>query len=51
MKKSFKTTIDISAQTLEKIFFSAGRVGDQIEMTPGDLTKIVNYRFADIVEK
>ena len=34
----------------EKIFFSAGRIGDQIEMKPEDIKKLVNYRFEEIVE-
>ncbi len=50
MKKSFKTFIDKSAEEKEKIFFSAGRIGDQIEMKPKDLKKLVNYRFEEIVE-
>lgn len=51
MKKSFKTFLDNSAEDQEHIFFSAGRIGDQIEMNPKDLKKIVNYRFADIAER
>ena len=48
MKKSFKTTIDESALDHEKILFSAGRIGFQIEMTLEELKKVIRYQLADI---
>lgn len=48
MKKFFKTTIDISAKEHEKIIFSAGKIGHQVEMSPNDLLKLVYFDYADI---
>ena len=50
MKKFFTTTIDESALNFEKIFFSAGRIGCQIEMKIADIDKIIEYKTADITE-
>ncbi len=49
MKKFFKTTIDISAKECETIFFSAGKIGYQVEMSLDDLEKIIRYQLVDIV--
>lgn len=49
MKKQFKTVINISAQNLETIIFSAGKIGFQVEVAPDDLKKIVPFTFADII--
>lgn len=35
MKKQYKTVIDASAQTLQTMIVSGGRIGSQIELTPG----------------
>lgn len=48
MKKQFETVVDASALNFEKIIFSAGRVGFQVEMSPQDLKQIVNCSFSDI---
>lgn len=50
MKKSFPTIADASMQGCEKIFFSGGKIGLQIETTPTELLKIVPLKFADIVK-
>ena len=50
MKKAFPTTIDASAKTLEKIYFSAGKIGFQVEVKVSDLDKIGNFKFEDIAE-
>ncbi len=47
-KRSMKMTVDVSAEGLERIYFSAGRVGYQIEMAVTDLPKVMKFRFADI---
>ncbi len=49
MKKQFKTVINISAQNLKTIIFSAGKIGFQVEVAPDDLKKIVPFTFADII--
>lgn len=48
MKKFFTTTIDISAQNFERIFFSGGKIGLQIEMCLPDLEKIIPFTLSDI---
>ncbi len=48
MKKQFKTIIDISANKFNKIFFSAGKIGYQIETNLNELKKVINFALADI---
>nr|WP_296440146.1 Cys-tRNA(Pro) deacylase [uncultured Acetatifactor sp.] len=49
MKKQYVTRIDSSAQSLEKIIVSGGRIGSQLELDPGDLARAAGAQFADIV--
>ena len=49
MKKTFKTVIHISAENLETIVFSAGKIGYQVETTLKELEKIVNIKRYDII--
>ena len=51
MKKPFLTFVHESARRFEKMYVSAGRVGMQIELAPGDLVKTVGCGFADIVQE
>ena len=51
MKKAFPTWIHGSAQQLETIFVSAGKVGFQIELMPTDLADIAGCLFADLVQQ
>lgn len=48
MKKVFPTLVDITAKDLDTIFFSAGKIGLQIEMSPKDLSKVIRFEFADL---
>ena len=48
MKKQFKTFVDSSAEGLETIFFSAGRIGAQVEVSPQQLIKLIRAGFADL---
>lgn len=50
MKKIFPTVIDSSAQDKEKIFFSAGKIGYQVEINVCDIEKVVKYKFFDICD-
>ena len=50
MKKFFKTTLDESAKGYEKIFFSGGRIGLQVEVAVSDLGNIIKYDFAEITD-
>lgn len=48
MKKQFKTTFDSSIEGKDTIFFSAGKVGYQVEVSPEDVKKIIEYDLAEI---
>ena len=49
MKKKLHTVIHESANNFEKIVFSAGKRGYQVEVAPADLIKLVNAETADII--
>ena len=49
MKKPFPTFIHETAAGFEKVFVSAGRVGAQIELAPGDLIAVAGCKLADII--
>lgn len=48
MKKQFRTVLDDSAQGLPRMLVSAGRVGAQVELAPGDLAGLVRAEFAPV---
>lgn len=48
MKKFFKTIIDISASNYDRIIFSGGKIGYQIETTLLELSKIIKFDLKDI---
>ena len=50
MKKLFKTVLHESAQEYDTIFFSAGKIGYQVEVSPQDLKKVIPYEFGDILQ-
>ena len=50
MKKVFTTTFHESLNALEKVIFSAGKIGYQVELKPEDISKIVQYKTADIIK-
>lgn len=49
MKKNFKTTVHESAKNCDTIFFSAGKIGYQVEVAPQDLERIIRLQYADLV--
>ena len=49
MKKPFPTFVHQSVLEAEHVFVSAGKVGFQIEVSPGDLQPLVQFRTADLV--
>lgn len=49
MKKQFPTFIHETAESCNKVFVSAGKVGFQIEIDPRDLIRTVGCGFADVV--
>ena len=50
MKKFFTTTFHQTAQSFEKIIFSAGRIGFQVELSLDDLKKVIRFNVADICD-
>ncbi len=49
MKKFFQTTIHSTAKNFESIFFSAGKIGYQVEVSPYDLEKVIRLSYADLI--
>ncbi|MDE5699617.1 MAG: Cys-tRNA(Pro) deacylase [Lachnospiraceae bacterium] len=49
MKKQYVTRIEQSAQNLDKIIVSGGKLGMQLELTPQDLAAVSGAEFADII--
>ncbi len=49
MKKQYRTFIDLSARSKEKIIISGGRIGAQIFLSPEDLKKVVCAEFVDVL--
>ncbi|MBR1598236.1 MAG: Cys-tRNA(Pro) deacylase [Lachnospiraceae bacterium] len=49
MKKQFATVIHETAMNYDTIFFSAGKVGYQVEMAPGDVAKVIRFELHDVV--
>ena len=48
MKKSFKTVIDSIARKYDKLIFSGGKIGYQVETTLDELKKVINFDLKDI---
>lgn len=48
MKKYFKTFFDETAMLFDTIFFSAGKIGYQVEMSPSDIDKIIPFEYKDL---
>ena len=51
MKKLFPTVIDKTAEDLETMIVSAGKIGYQVELSPHDLASLVRASFADLVSE
>ena len=50
MKKFFTTVIDETAKNFNTIIFSGGKIGDQVELSLNDLSKVIKYSTADITK-
>ncbi len=50
MKKFFPTTFHESASEFENVFFSAGRIGYQVELALEELKSVIRFSLADICE-
>ena len=51
MKKFFTTTVHESAKDFKTIFFSGGKIGYQVEVSPEDLAKMIRFEYADLCEE
>ena len=50
MKKQFVTVIDQSAENFDRIMFSAGKIGYQVEVRLSDLQKVIRCKLGEIAE-
>lgn len=50
MKKQYATFIDSSAEKLTNIIFSGGKIGIQLEVSPGKLNSVISFSYEDIVK-
>ncbi len=50
MKKVFPTVVHNTAESVEKILFSGGKIGFQVELKTEDFKKVINIKFADITD-
>ena len=48
MKKRFPTVLDSTAEALETVTVSAGKIGSQIELAPSDLLRLTGGATADL---
>ena len=48
MKKQYMTVVDSSAEQIEEIIISGGRIGSQIMLSPKDLIKVTRGKFESI---
>lgn len=48
MKKFFRTTFDIKAKNFDSVSFSAGKIGEFVEVKVCDIDKMIRIEFADI---
>ena len=51
MKKQFATFVHESAKGFDKIIFSGGRIGYQVELSTEDLSKVIRISFADVIKQ
>lgn len=49
MKKPFPTFVEESATLCDKIYFSAGKVGFQVQVAPDDLIRLIGAEYRDLV--
>ena len=51
MKKEFPTFFDSSILNFDKIIFSAGKIGFQVEVPIKELENIINFKINQLTEK
>ncbi len=50
MKKPYITFVDEAAKKLDTMVVSAGKIGNHVELSPTDLQKVTNFKYADVVK-
>ena len=50
MKKTFPTVLHESAADCESIYVSAGKIGYQVQLSPGDLQKMLPMKLCDVIK-
>lgn len=50
MKKLYPTFIDSSAESQETIAVSAGKIGQQMDVSPQLLAGVTNAKFTDLIK-
>ncbi|MDY0236004.1 MAG: Cys-tRNA(Pro) deacylase [Gudongella sp.] len=48
MKKQYPTVFDETIVLLDKITFNAGKIGLQLQLSVDDLSKLINYKIAEL---
>ena len=51
MKKQFRAVIDASCEAQDTITVSAGKIGQQVEVAPADLLKLIRGTTADVINE
>ena len=51
MKQQFRTVIDASCEAQDTITVSAGKIGQQVEVAPADLLKLIRGTTADVINE
>lgn len=49
MKKQFRTVIHNTAESLDKICISAGKVGNQLELSPAELSALIGAEYSSLI--
>ncbi len=50
MKKEYRTVIDNSCEDLDSVIFSAGKIGLQVELKPGELIEFIKAAVAPVTD-
>lgn len=50
MKKIYKTFVNDTAELLDNIIISAGKIGYQVELAPDELQMLIEFKFEDLIK-
>ena len=51
MKKQYRTFLHESCLNFDRIMFSGGKIGLQIQMNPNDLINLIQAQTADLIDE